>query len=165
VSCCSMRCVGRGTGSSVPQNDCSPRLILFRRWPPPAVCDYNEGRLRKVLHSWIAASFVWAFVQAPFDHTHDRDPHHEHATGFAHTHSYTAQSNQLGWTANDESSDARSTDWVIATGKSPIPFQALVPHAVVVPEPAPVAGTIAQPTPRNHDPPRVRNLRSRAPPA
>ena len=68
-------------------------------------------------------------------------------------------------TANDEGSDARSKNWTIAAGKSPIPFHALVPHAVVLPEFGPVAGTIAQPTPRNHDPPRVRNLRSRAPPA
>jgi hypothetical protein len=136
--------------------------VLVREFGPG---NYNRRRLRQVLHAWVVACLVWAFAQAPFGHTHDRDPHHEHATGFAHTHSYTTHSDQLAWTGDDEGSDARSKNWVIATGKSPIPFQALVPHAVVVPELGLVAGSIAQPTPRNHDPPWLRDLRSRAPPA
>ena len=121
--------------------------------------------MRKVLHASVSTCLLWAFVQAPFDHTHDRDPHHEHATGFAHTHSQIHQSDQLGWNVDDHGSDARSKTWIIATGKSPIPFQALLPYAVVVPELAPQTAIIAESTPQNHDPPWVRILRSRAPPA
>jgi hypothetical protein len=53
-------------------------------------------------------SLLWALVQAPFDHTHDRDPHHENATGFAHTHSQSHHSDQLGGNGDDHGSDARS---------------------------------------------------------
>jgi LmbE family N-acetylglucosaminyl deacetylase len=105
-----------------------------------------------------------AFVRAPFDHTHDRDPDHEHATGFAHVHTGSSNSEHLSWNS-DDGSDARSKNWLLATGKSPIPFHALLPNAVSVPEPARQAATVAEPTPQNHDPPWARGLGSRAPPA
>jgi len=104
-----------------------------------------------------------AFAQAPFSHSHDSDPHHEHGDGIAHAHWEGSVPDGSAFEAPD--SDARSTDWFACEGKSPNRLIAAPPETVQLPEPTVQPRLVAELTPRNHDPPWQFALKSRAPPA
>lgn len=120
--------------------------------------------LSKLLHSWVLVSFVLAFVQAPFAHTHDSDPHHGHAQGLAHVHDVHEVSDSLTWSREDHDSDARDSSWFVEASKAHIALPALTPGAGSELELA-VCWTVAPvPISGNHDPPHSRHLQPRAPP-
>jgi hypothetical protein len=124
--------------------------------------------VRWILHLGLVASLLLAFGQAPFNHTHDSDPHHDHAEGIVHAHKHWQGHAPVGpgWEDRDYDSDARSRDWFAGDGRSPVRFVATLPETVVVTAPAVLTcSLIAELIPRNHDPPWLINLKSRAPPA
>ena len=112
----------------------------------------------------MVASLLLAFTQAPFNHTHESDPHHEHAEGFVHAHWDDHVPIGPGWEEDDHDSDARSLDWFAGDGKSPIKVAATLPETVILPTPTVRTSRIAELIPHNHDPPWQSNLKSRAPP-
>ncbi len=118
----------------------------------------------RTFHLGVVASLLLASTQAPFSHTHESDPHHEHARGFVHAHWKDHVPSGPAWEADDHDSDARSLNWFAGDGKSPIKVEAAMPAVVVLPTPSAQTSLIAEPTPHNHDPPWQSNLKSRAPP-
>ena len=120
--------------------------------------------VRELIHLGVAAGLLLSFAQAPFQHAHASDPHHEHAQGFAHTH-WKANPDGSAWEGDDHASDARMIDWLAGDGSAPSKFVVelpdslakivLVRHGVQSPELIP----------RNHDPPWRLIPHLRGPPA
>jgi len=119
--------------------------------------------VRRAFHLGVVASVLLAFTHAPFNHTHESNPHPEHAVGFVHAHWRGHAASGPAW--EDRDSDARSLDWFAGDGKSPVKLAATLPETFVLPVPAAQPGLIIELTPHNHDPPWRLSLKSRAPPA
>jgi hypothetical protein len=98
------------------------------------------------------ASLLLSFAQAPFQHAHASDPHHEHAQGFAHMH-WNVHPDDRSWEADDHDSDARMIDWLAGDGSAPAKFVVALPDAVVDVVVAVLAVRVPELTPHNHDPP------------
>ncbi len=120
--------------------------------------------MRSLLHLGVAAGLLLSFAQAPFQHAHASDPHHEHAKGFTHTH-WAGNPDGPAWETDDHDSDARTIDWLAGDGNAPAKFVVALPdslpgvvlfvHVVRIPEL----------TPHNHDPPWRLIPHLRGPPA
>lgn len=116
--------------------------------------------MRGAFHLGVVATLMLAFSQAPFSHTHESDPHHEHAQGLVHTHSKGHASSGPAW--RDRNSDTRSLEWLLGDGKSPVRLAAALPETVALPEPAVQPSLVPDLTAHNHDPPWRLSLKSRA---
>jgi hypothetical protein len=115
----------------------------------------------------VLAALVLSFGKAPFEHTHDSDPDHQHATGISHTHWGEAVSDtgtDESWTAG-ENSDARMVDWIPGDGRAPVHFAVVLPESVAAPIPAMLIVRVPETASRGHDPPVLLALCPRAPPA
>lgn len=109
-----------------------------------------------------------ALVQAPFHHTHESDPHHEHAEGLIHAHPHGQAEAPAGpgWESPDHDIDARFKDWFSFEGKPHVRLIATLQTIAAPAKPALcVCDSITDLTPRSHDPPWAHSLQSRAPPA
>lgn len=116
----------------------------------------------------IFACLLMAFLQAPFIHTHDHAPDHDHSDGLAHAHFHLNQSVPPGpvFTAPDAYGTARVDNWFVFEGKPRLIVDVGLPECVLALAPPPVCTHgLIQPVPCNHDPPQILILRSRAPPA
>jgi len=120
--------------------------------------------VRSLLHLGVAAGLLLSFAQAPFQHAHASDPHHEHAQGFSHTH-WKSSPEDAAWEADDHGSDARMIDWLAGDGSAPAKFIAELPASAAGIVVAPQRVRVAEPTPRNHDPPWRVIPHLRGPPA
>lgn len=121
--------------------------------------------MRSVLHLGAVTSLLLSFAQAPFRHAHARDPHHEHARGFAHTHWKSTIPDGPVWSGDDPDSDARILDWLAGDGRAPAKFLVALPESVADVVLAVRVIRIPELTPRNHDPPWRLSLHPRGPPA
>jgi hypothetical protein len=124
--------------------------------------------LRALAHFGLIASLLVAFAQAPFDHTHDSDPYHEHAEGLIHAHAHweAEAPNGSAVASPDHDGDVRFKEWFCFEGKTQIPFVGSLPMAPPAAKlTLAVSHSIADFAPRSHDPPFLRILQSRAPPA
>lgn len=120
-----------------------------------------------MLHLGVVASLVFAFAQSPFQHTHDRDPEHEHARGLSHAHWIDDHDEPEGPTLDevDQDSDARLQDWLAGDGTSLAKFVPDLPVSIVEALQAVQVSVVPEITPQNHDPPWRLCLHPRPPPA
>lgn len=121
--------------------------------------------MRNLLYLAALASLLLSFAQAPFQHRHASDPHHEHAKGFSHTHWKNNSADSRSWEADDHDSDARMIDWLAGDGSSPAKFVVDLPDSLAdVVLPVHVV-RIPELTTHNHDPPSRLIPSPRGPPA
>ncbi len=127
-----------------------------------------RGTIRKLVrglfHLGVVASLLFSFGQAPFQHAHASDPHHEHARGFTHTH-WKAQPDNRSLEADDHDSDARMIDWLAGDGNAPAKFVVALPDTLNEIVLAVHVVRIPELTPHNHDPPWRLIPHLRGPPA
>lgn len=123
-------------------------------------------QVRCVTHLGVMASLILSFAQAPFQHTHESDPHHPHAKGFVHWHWNSNSAHGLTWEADNHDSDARTLDWLAGDGSAPVKFVVALLESITQPVLRVQVTRISELTPHNHDPPwRLNHLIPRAPPA
>jgi hypothetical protein len=111
---------------------------------------------------------VLSFGKAPFEHTHDSDPHHEHANGISHTHWPSKQDHDTSdgpRLSSTDNSDARMLDWIPSDGRTPNYYAVDLPESIAFAVPAPLTVRVPETSPRGHDPPALISLTPRAPPA
>ena len=121
--------------------------------------------MRSVVHLGVAASLLFAFEQAPFQHIHETDPHHDHAHGFAHLHWETFQHDGQVIHAEDHDSGMRMVDWLAGDGTSLIKFVPGLPQSVLAPKVVVLTDLVLLGETHNHDPPFLAPLTLRGPPA
>ena len=125
--------------------------------------------MQAIVHIAVLVTLVLSFAKAPFEHTHDSDPHHEHANGISHTHwandppRYDSSDAPRLYGTNN--SDARMLDWIPGDGRAPIYFAVDLPEAVAMAIPSPLVVRVPETASRGHDPPTFLTLSPRAPPA
>ena len=124
--------------------------------------------MRSALHIGVLTALLLSYGKAPFEHTHDSDPHHEHATGISHTHwanEKNHDSSDAPGLMAEEHSDARMLDWIPGDGRATIYFAMTLPESVAVIIPPPLIVRVPETASRGHDPPPLITLTPRAPPA
>jgi hypothetical protein len=124
--------------------------------------------VRRLTHIAVLVAFVLSFGKAPFEHTHDSDPHHKHANGISHTHWPSERDHDTsgapGLSGTDHF-DARMLDWIPSDGRTPDYFAVGLPESIALPIPAPLTARVPKTSARGHDPPALFSLTPRAPPA
>lgn len=124
--------------------------------------------MRRLTHIAVLVAFVFSFGKAPFDHNHDSDPHHKHATGISHTHwpsepdDHKSDGPRLSAT---DHSDVRMLDWIPSDGRTPDYFAVDLPESIAFAVPAPLTVRVSETPARAHDPPALVSITPRAPPA
>jgi hypothetical protein len=121
--------------------------------------------VRGLSHLGVVASLLLSFGQAPFQHAHASDPHHEHAQGLTHAHWNDHPEDGHSWEADDHDSDARIVDWLAGDGTAPTKFVAALAESVEQVVLAVYVVRVPELTPRNHDPPQRLIPNPRGPPA
>jgi len=121
--------------------------------------------VRGTTHLGVVACLLLSFAQAPFQHTHESDPHHAHAKGFGHAHWNSNSAHGPTWEADNHDSDARMLDWLAGDGSAPVKFVVALPEFITQTVLTVQVTRIPELTPHNHDPPWRLNLNPRAPPA
>lgn len=120
--------------------------------------------MRGLFHLGVVASLLLSFGQAPFQHSHASDPHHEHARGFTHTH-WKGHPDGRSLEAGDHDSDARMINWLAGDGSAPARFLVVLPESIEQAVVTVQVARIAELTRHNHDPPWRLTLYLRGPPA
>lgn len=120
--------------------------------------------MRPFLAITTACVLLFGFAEAPFAHTHRRDPRHQHATLMPHSH-WGMQADQFsairGPNPND---DVQPLTWVALANLSVPPLVAVVADSEPI-LPAPKAYPLSPaPEPQAHDPPGLVSLPPRSPP-
>jgi hypothetical protein len=134
----------------------------------PAPHGTLREEVRTGLHIAVLAALLFSFGKAPFDHNHDSDPHHKHATGISHTHwpsepdHHRSDSPRLSAT---DHSDARMLDWLPSDGRTPDYFAVDLPESIAFAAPARLTVRVPETSARGHDPPALVSITPRAPPA
>jgi hypothetical protein len=119
--------------------------------------------MRGLIHLGAVAGLLISSVQAPFQHAHASDPHHDHARGLVHGH-WDVHGEDRALEADDHDSDARTIDWFAGDGSAPAKFAVTLPESIaeIVLTARPVWAT--ELTPHNHDPPAQLVPHLRGPP-
>lgn len=109
-----------------------------------------------------------ATFQAPYRHVHGSasSPTHRHADGVIHSHGPALETSSGPAWKSGHDSGARDLGWVINRDTAPLKRFAIVLTALLE-EPV-LTATLAdrpEPTPRGNDPPCLRTVSPRAPPA
>jgi hypothetical protein len=112
----------------------------------------------------VTLALLLSFIQAPFAHTHRRDPDHLHAVGLSHSHFGLLSGRNLALHVPDDD-DVAPIDWVVLTKEFSQPFVAITNEPSFVPSLGPQQQVVRTPTARAHDPPLLHAVPSRAPPA
>jgi hypothetical protein len=120
--------------------------------------------VRGLIHLGVAAGLLLSFAQAPFQHAHASDPHHEHAQGFTHVH-WRANPDGPVWEDDDHASDARMIDWLAGDGSASAKFVVELPDSLTEVVLVRESFRIPELIPHNHDPPWRLILHLRGPPA
>jgi hypothetical protein len=109
----------------------------------------------------------FAFVQAPFQHTHQHEATRQHPGSFFHTHLAIppVRASVPEFRGLDPNEDAQFQNWFSATSVPSGVAPVALPTAIRMPEFQAADSATEEPKPRAHDPPLVNNRSPRAPPA
>ena len=123
----------------------------------------DKESLRRFWAVTAAVALLVSFAEAPFGHTHRRDPDHQHASLIPHAH-LRLLADQHPAVRGPDDDDVQPVNWVVLANASAQPFVAVASESELISPSTVEYQCLRPPEPQAHDPPGLISLPPRSPP-